>query len=1119
MTFLAEIQAERRRGGLLFAMLMRTYLWRGQACAAALAMSATLVIPTLSQTQSPNAPSPATGQQTAKAAPAPAAETPSVKPDAKKAREADKEGLRAEGAKDWPAAYDAFSHAVNWAPSNREYLMHRELSRSRLVQSKMDLAERAALVGKLPEARKQLLEARYLDPTNTVVRERLEELSALEPDQVKQLPDEFDLAGGVQMEHATGKRSINYRGTTQGAYQEVAKQFGVNVAFDVDLPSRPIHFQTDNEDFVTTLQVLGTMTKTFWRPLEKHLFFVAADTAQKRKEYATALVRTVLLPASVTPTQMTEIFRLVREIAGITRAELDTRSRTITMRASPQAIKVATGVIEDLEQPVPELVLEIEVLNVNRTYAQQLGITPPQTSRVFTLNRQQVQEALASEQGLIQVIEQVFGTPAAFSGLTNSQLAGLLSSGQVGVGSLLPPLVVFGGGDLRFLATMPGASANLSEMLSLVKTGRRILLRAEDGAPATFFVGDRIPVTLAQFSPSLGGGLSNIAGVSSANFPMTDLTTGNTPVFVASADLESSGDADLIVANKNDDTLSIFLGDGQGNFSTPAAPDTATVPTGKAPVWVAVGSFNSDTTKPTGDTIPDLAVANNADNTVSILLGDGKGGFTAAPTINTGAGTSPVAIAVADFNGDGFQDLAVVDQGTNQVQIFLGNGDGTFSVPTAPKPAALTTGLAPSSIVAADFNSDGKIDLAVTNANSDAVSVFLGNGDGTFGARTDYSVGAAPVYVVSADFNGDGIPDLAVADSGAPATASNGDLIPGNSVSILLGNPSAANSAVGDGTFQAANSFAAGTTPTSIAVADVNIDGRPDLVVASSGDNAVSLLLGVGDGTFGPNLEVPVGTDPVSVVSADFNNDGKPDAALANAGSNTVTVILNESSFEGTTPNGLAGTPFPGVQYIDVGVKVKATPRVHGDDEVSVQLRFEISSLAGESFNSVPVISNETVEQTVRVKQDETAVVAGFREEDYNRALNGTPGLADLPAVGVLGSDTNLQKQDTELIFMITPRRISMPPSRKEHLIYAGRGAVEGPGSGPIGPAQREVPPAFQQPQQPTETPGQPPQVQPLQRGLAPGQFPGQPPTGQQQQGQPPPDQRQQQQQQQQTPP
>ena len=150
-----------------------------------------------------------------------------------------------------------------------------------------------------------------------------------------------------------------------------------------------------------------------------------------------SIVRTVLLPASETPDQMTEIQRMVREIAGITRADLDTPNRTLTLRASPQAVAVATQLIDQMEEPLGEMILEIEILEVDRSFASQIGITPPQSSKVFTLNTQQLQEAQQGGQSLINVISQIFGLPSAFSGLSMSQLATLIASNQISAAALL----------------------------------------------------------------------------------------------------------------------------------------------------------------------------------------------------------------------------------------------------------------------------------------------------------------------------------------------------------------------------------------------------------------------------------------------------------------------------------------------------------------------------------------------------------------------------------------------------------------------------------------------------------------------------------------------------------
>jgi type II secretory pathway component GspD/PulD (secretin) len=982
---------------------------------------------------------------------------PPIQPDPRKAKEAFKQGLRAEHDTDWEAAYAAYSDAINWEPENKEYFLHHELAKSRLVQMKVDLGEREAVSGRLSDARRELLSARAIDPTNRAVRERYAELTAFQSGVLDRAMIEANPAGEIRMEHQTGTRNFDYRGDAIGAYKEIARKFGVEVAFDADLRPTRIRFQ---------------MTGTFWRPLTKHLFFVASDTAQKRKDYEISLVRTILLPASETKDQMTELLRVVREIAGITRSELDVPTGTLTLRASPQAMAIATSVIEDLEKPGGELVLEIEILEVDRNYARDLGITPPTSARTFTLSKQEVQEALASASGLATVLQQVFGTPSSLSGLTTTQIGSLLGTGQVSLGSLLPPLIAFGGGYTTFLATLPGAAANFSEMLSLVRQGRRILLRAEDGHPATFFVGERFPVTLAQFSPSFAGTGGGIPGAISTNFPITTLDTGEAPDFVTAGILRNTvGNQDLIVANNTSNTLSIFLGNGDGTFTTPTP---ATINTGAAPVWIATGNFNTNPAITNHDMNLDLAVVNQGDNTVSIFLGNGDGTFTASPALSTGAGSSPAAAVATTLTSSGFTDLAVVNHANDTLMIFLGNGDGTFKTPAAGTNMIIPTGAGPSSIIAGDFNADGNMDLAVTNQGANTVSVFLGNGNGTFTSRTDYPTGNSPVWVSSGDFNGDGILDLAVANNGGPTST-----VTGNTVSILLGQ--ATNTGTAAGTFTNNVDFPAGNGPTSIAVADFNIDGRLDLVVTDQTDNAVSLLLGLGNGQFGPNFELAVGTSPVSIVTAQFTSSSNPDVAIANKGSNTVSVILDESVFG--SGNALPETPFPGVQYIDVGTKVKATPRIHDNNEVTLQMEFEVSSIAGQSINGIPVIANQAVTQTVRLKQDETTTIAGILEPQESKNVGGWPGVATIPSVGLLGSAEMIQNQDTELLILVTPRTVELS-TRKDHVVYAGHHSLEGVGS--FGPTRSEreggrpetLPQAPPQPltepaNQPT--PGQPP--------------------------------------------
>jgi len=302
----------------------------------------------------------------------------------------------------------------------------------------------------------------------------------------------------------------------------------------------------------------------------------------------------------------------------------------------------------------------------------------------------------------------------------------------------------------------------------------------------------------------------------------------------------------------------------------------ATYATGTHPQAVAVGDFN-------GDGIPDIAVANNSSANVNVFLGNANGTFTlqSSPTV----GSHPSAIAVGDFNGDGNLDLVIANNGVGTITVLLGNGTGNF-----PTTYTYSVGSYPQSVAVGDFNGDGIPDLAVANASSSTVSVLLGNGDGTFQTAVPYSTGTGPQSVAIGDFRGDGKLDLAVANYGV------------NTVSVLLGN--------GDGTFQTRIPYATGTYSFSVAVGDFNGDGISDLAVANFGGATLSVLLGNGDGTFQPQVAYTTGTEPIAPAVADFNGDGLADLAFANYGNNNVAVTL--SSVTQTAAALASGISIPG---------------------------------------------------------------------------------------------------------------------------------------------------------------------------------------------------------------
>jgi hypothetical protein len=249
-------------------------------------------------------------------------------------------------------------------------------------------------------------------------------------------------------------------------------------------------------------------------------------------------------------------------------------------------------------------------------------------------------------------------------------------------------------------------------------------------------------------------------------------------------------------------------------------------------------------------------------------LGNGDGTFQAA--VEYPASGPLYSVAVADFNHDGIPDLALANGGSNSVSVLLGNGDGTFRAAVDYPAGAL-----PTSVAVGDFDHDGIPDLVVTNnVTAGTVNVLLGNGDGSFQAAVNYKAANSHVSVAVADLNGDGFPDLAVANQAGQAN-------------VLLGN--------GDGTFQGAVSYKAGSGTVAVAVADVNGDGIPDLVAANAGDldkgqgGNVAVLLGKGDGTFQAAQGYAAAVAPRAMAVGDSNGDGKLDLAVANNGGNNVS--------------------------------------------------------------------------------------------------------------------------------------------------------------------------------------------------------------------------------------
>lgn len=390
-------------------------------------------------------------------------------------------------------------------------------------------------------------------------------------------------------------------------------------------------------------------------------------------------------------------------------------------------------------------------------------------------------------------------------------------------------------------------------------------------------------------------------------------------------------------------TVTAFNADGMG---APSAPSALAIPfdrlftngfdpafspphnfaTQTGPSCVVSGDFD-------GDGRADLAVANVSSDSLSVLLntaapGTGTPAFASQPVLATGNG--PVAVIVADINGDGRPDAVATNWGQytgNTLSIFL-NTTAVVGAPTFLTQQTFSTGASPYDIAAGDFNSDGRVDLVVTNQNDNTVSVLLnttpaGSTTASFAPQQTFSTGSKPQSVAIVDMNGDGKPDIVVANHAQFGTIS------------ILRNQTAqgANSA----SFAAAQALSVAANPVSVKGADINGDGVPDLVFVSYTGYAVSALRnttapGASTFTFATEQTFQVGQAPQLISVADIDGDARPDVIATNSVENTVSVLRNTTvngtnaiSFAAQSVYATGGNPI-GIAVVDVDVDGDARP-------------------------------------------------------------------------------------------------------------------------------------------------------------------------------------------------
>lgn len=361
----------------------------------------------------------------------------------------------------------------------------------------------------------------------------------------------------------------------------------------------------------------------------------------------------------------------------------------------------------------------------------------------------------------------------------------------------------------------------------------------------------------------------------------TDYAAGTAPVALAIVDLDADGALDVVCANSGSATLSVFFGAGDGSF---AEAVNLSLLASSSPLDVIAVDLD-------GDTSLDLVAADSATNTLAIFMG--PVGDPAAIPVFINVGTGPRAVLAADLNGDGAPDLVSTNRNSNNMTLMLNDGAGGF----APG-VAVATGTNPRQAQAIDIDGDADLDLVVTNPGSSNITTHLNDGAGAFAPGVTIAVDQLPSRFVTGDFDGDGNTDLAaLLFSNAGTNPSLGV------VDVLFGN--------GSGGFPEFQRFGAGSAAQDIHAADLNADGRLDLITADSTRDAVYVLQGRGAGIYASDLRTPTGRQPREAVAVDLDRDGDLDLVVISQQDQRLRTYTNDGSggFVERSSVALAGTP------------------------------------------------------------------------------------------------------------------------------------------------------------------------------------------------------------------
>jgi general secretion pathway protein D len=407
-------------------------------------------------------------------------------------------------------AFDEYEEAARLEPINLRYLAAREMTREHLAGVHVDRGNIALLQGRQADALAEFRAALNLDPENEFAQERVQDAVGASQVRLNGAPQLVAQSNHLTTQPPaglTGLHDIHYRGDSRGLMNEVAASYGLTVVFDDSFPSRRVRIDLDQVDFATAMREASQITKSFVVPLEPTVLFATAENAENHKQFDRMGFRTFYVPGASTAQELNEIVNTLRMVFEFKFIALNAPSQTITVRGPISALEASTRFMGQLGALPPEVLLEVNVMEISHTYTRNIGLHVPDQFNMFNIPASAL--ALAGGQSISSLVNQLISS-GGINQAGNSTISALLAQLQgQGSGIFSNPVATFGGGLTLMGLTLDQLAGVLNFNESSAISLQHVTLRASQGKDATLKVGERYPVLNASFAP-----ISNSSAIS-----------------------------------------------------------------------------------------------------------------------------------------------------------------------------------------------------------------------------------------------------------------------------------------------------------------------------------------------------------------------------------------------------------------------------------------------------------------------------------------------------------------------------------------------------------------------------------------------------------------------------